>query len=122
MNVFNWLDKNKNTPRGKVLNQLVPVSTALTLFSFFVFSTHFYIKHLINPTLSNPIHIRIAIKDMLTGFFLYFITAIDYALIVGRMMTKNNGAKARFVMNIGTVLGCYIGVTAILFLWSFGKK
>lgn len=60
--------------------------------------------------------------DVAVGFFLYFVTAIDYALIVGRMQNANPGFKQRFVMNVFTCLGCFVGVSLVLFLWGFAKE
>jgi len=38
------------------------------------------------------------------------------------MQISNHGSKARVVMNIATVMGCYVGVTLVLFLWGFAKE
>jgi hypothetical protein len=38
------------------------------------------------------------------------------------MSVINNGLKQRFVMNVFTCLGCFVGVTGVLFLWGFAKE
>lgn len=86
-----------------------------------VLSTYF-ISHLINPFSTEKIIIHLRLVDFLVGFFLYFVTAIDYALIVGRMQITNPSTGARVVMNIFTCLGCFLGVTLVLFLWGFAKE
>lgn len=85
-------------------------------------ASRFFIAHLINPVSAQPIKLEFHWLDFLVGFFLYFVTAIDYALIVGRMQVINHGIRARFVMNVGTCVGCFVGVTMVLFLWGFAKE
>jgi len=120
-NVFYWLDNNKSK-QGKLLNQLVPIGISSILFVLAVLSARFYITDLINPTLNEEVVLKPRLLDILVGFFLYFVTAIDYALVVGRMLVTNQGSKARVIMNSFTVIGGYVGVTLVLFLWGFSKE
>ncbi len=122
IDIFNWLDTNKNTKNGKLLNQLLPIVICTVFYIFFVWSSHYFIAEIINPTLVEKISPEFHWTDVLVGFFLYFVTAIDYALIVGRMQNSNPGSRARVIMNIATVMGCYVGVTLVLFLWGFAKE
>lgn len=119
--IFHWLDTNK-TKKGKLLNQLLPISICTIFYIFFIWSSHLYITHFINPNLVNKITAEFHWLDVLVGFFLYFVTAVDYALVVGRMQISNPGSKARVIMNIATVLGCYVGVTLVLFIWGYAKE
>jgi hypothetical protein len=107
---------------NKLLYQFFPVLVCAILLFVFVQSTNYFVDHLINPFNLKQISRVIGIKDVLVGFFLYFVTAIDYALIVGRMSVTNQGFKARFVMNVFTCIGCFVGVTGILFLWGYAKE
>lgn len=84
--------------------------------------SYFFIAQIINPNSANDIEIKLYLKDISVGFFLYFVTAIDYALIIGRMQVSNPGSKPRFVMNVATCLGCFVGVSLVLFLWGFAKE
>lgn len=104
------------------LYQFFPVVVCGLLLTGFVESTGWMIDFLINPFNQNQILKSFLIKDFVIGFFLYFVTAIDYALIVGRMSVVNKGLKQRFVMNVFTCVGCFVGVTGILFLWGFAKE
>ncbi len=122
LNIFLWLDKNVSTKRGKLLNQLLPIFICMIFYIFFILSSKFFITDLINPGLAEKISLRFSLIDVFVGFFLYFVTAIDYALIIGRMQISNPGSQARVVMNVATVLGCYVGVTFVLFLWGFAKE
>jgi len=121
-NIFKWLDDNTNTPKGKFLNQLLPVTLSFIFYIFFIISSKYFLEHLINPTLTDKVSLEFRWIDTAVGFFLYFVTAIDYALVIGRMQVSNPGSKARVVMNVATVIGCYIGVTLVLFLWGFAKE
>jgi len=106
----------------KWIYQLMPVVVCAILLIVFVGSTHWFIDFLINPFNQGQILKNFYLKDFAVGFFLYFVTAIDYALIVGRMAGVNNGLKQRFVMNVFTCVGCFVGVTGVLFLWGYAKE
>lgn len=120
--IFLWLDNNSNNPKGKLINQLTPIIVCLILFAAFMGISYLIITFLINPTLNDDIEIVLHPRDITVGFFLYFVTAVDYALIIGRMQGSNPGSKPRFVMNVATCVGCFVGVTLVLFLWGFAKE
>jgi len=120
--IFKWLDDNVQTPKGLLLNQLLPISISLLFYVFFIASTHYFLKDIINPNLAKKVSLNFRLVDVIVGAFLYFVTAIDYALIIGRMQVSNPGSKARVIMNISTVIGCYIGVTIVLFVWGFARE
>ncbi len=122
MNIFTWLDENKDTKKGLLANQLMPIVICIVLFILFVLLTYIFITYLINPSKTEDIKIILRPLDITVGFFLYFVTAVDYALIVGRMQIPNPGAKARVVMNIFTCVGCFVGVSVVLFLWGYAKE
>jgi hypothetical protein len=120
--IFTWLDSHSHRKSVKLANQLLPVTICIILFLGFVAASYFFIQHLINPFSTDRIKIEFHLFDALVGFFLYFVTAVDYALIVGRMQVTNPGSKARVIMNICTCVGCFIGVTFVLFLWGLAKE
>ncbi len=120
--LFTWLDDNADKPSTRFINQLFPVVVCLVLFFIFVGLSYLFIQYIVNPFNVEKVAIELHPFDTFVGFFLYFVTAIDYALIVGRMQVSNPGSKARFVMNVGTCIGCFIGVTLVLFLWGFAKE
>ncbi len=120
--VFTWLDLHRQRKSVKLLNQLIPVVVCLLSLASFIGISHFFIVSLINPFSVEKIRIELYLFDVLVGFFLYFVTAIDYALIVGRMQVANTGFKARIVMNFFTCVGCFFGVSLVLFLWGYAKE
>jgi hypothetical protein len=120
--IFVWLDSHSRRKSVKLLNQVVPVVVCLILLIAFILGSLFFIQYLINPYSTEKIRIELYPVDVAVGFFLYFVTAIDYALIVGRMQVANPGSKARLMMNICTCIGCFLGVTLVLFLWGYAKE
>jgi len=113
---------NSSIPVSRTTQQLIPVVICLTMYVIFMVLSVLFIKNLINPFSTEKILLQFRLVDFLVGFFLYFVTAIDYALIVGRMQITNPSLPARVVMNIFTCLGCFVGVTLVLFLWGFAKE
>lgn len=106
----------------KLIDQIMPVVVCLVLFAIFVLATKIFIVNIINPFSLEKTRIQLLWPDIIAGFLLYFFTAIDYALVVGRMQTVNTGLKARFIMNVFTCIGCFVGVSLVLFLWGFVKE
>jgi hypothetical protein len=121
-NFITWVDNNPTDWRSKIINQSFPVVVCVTLFALFIWGSLFFIHDLINPFSAEKILIEFHLKDFLVGFFLYFVTAVDYALIIGRMQVVNKGLQARFTMNVFTCVGCFVGVSLVLFLWGFAKE
>lgn len=108
--------------RDKFIYQATPIVTCAVLLAAFMILSYLFIEYLINPYSDEKIVYTLQAQDVLAGFLLYFLTAIDYALVIGRMQINNSGLKARFVMNFFTCVGCFMGVTFILFLWGFAKE
>lgn len=108
--------------QSKRFRQFIPAIICLLLLVLFISLSTVFIQYFINPFSTEKIIVQLHLVDFLVGFFLYFVTAIDYALIVGRMQVNNPSISARVVMNIFTCLGCFFGVTLVLFLWGFAKE
>lgn len=111
-----------NVKKYPIFNQAVPIGICLSLFVLFMLVSLFFIQAFINPFSTEKIELKLHLFDVMVGFFLYFITAIDYALIVGRMQVTNSGFRARVIMNLFTCVGCFVGVSLVLFLWGFAKE
>lgn len=120
--IFKWIDNNKHKPLGKIVNQLFPVVVCVFLYFVFISVSWLFIQFGINPFSTEKIRIELHLLDAGVGFFLYFVTAVDYALIVGRMQVANPSSQSRFVMNVFTCLGCFVGVSIVLFLWGYAKE
>lgn len=101
--------------------QLIPISLSLGLFALFSASTY-GILLILNCFMSEPLALTLTIGQFLLGIFIYLKTSVDYALFVGGLMEQNPGIRNRIAMNIGTQIGCFIGVTAIVVIWSFFRE
>jgi hypothetical protein len=117
-----WFDSHPKDWRVRLVNQLFPVVVCLSLLAFFIWASMWFITNWINPYSAEQISLRVQPVDAAVGFFLYFVTAVDYALIIGRMQNSNPGLQARFVMNVCTCVGCFVGVSLVLFVWGFAKE
>ena len=119
--IYYWLDREQDHKYVKLANQLIPVVVCLILFMFFISISYLLILYGINKVATNKIVFEFSLMDIGIGFFLYFVTAVDYALIVGRMQVANPGSKARLIMNVFTCVGCFFGVTLVLLIWGFAR-
>jgi hypothetical protein len=61
-------------------------------------------------------------SDILVGLTIYLKTAVDFAIIIGLLMSKYPGFKNRVAIENGTALGNTLGTMAILALWFFFKE
>lgn len=104
-------------------NQAIPLfltlvvcgSGVLLLFLEILLLNHFVIaREAIIPTLHWP--------DILVGITIYLKTSIDFAIFIGRLMTKYPGWKNRIMIEIGTALGNIGGTLAILLLWDIFRE
>jgi len=120
--IFAWLDSGTHKRGKRLINQFIPIMICAVLFALFILASHIFIKFLINPATDEGIEMKLHLPDIVVGFFLYFVTAVDYALIVGRMQVSNPGSKARIIMNIFTCIGCFVGVSLVLFMWAFAQE
>jgi hypothetical protein len=65
-------------------------------------------------------HLRWA--DVLVGVTIYLKTSIDFAIFIGRLMSKFPGWKNRVMIEIGTAMGNALGTMAILLLWDVFRE
>ena len=60
--------------------------------------------------------------DILVGLTIYLKTSIDFALLIGTLMSKYKGLKNRFAIEIGTAVGNALGTFVVLGIWVFFKE
>lgn|GEM_PF-575600 len=65
---------------------------------------------------------QLNIADILVGLTIYLKTSIDFAIFIGRLMTKYPGWKNRIMIEIGTALGNIAGTLAILLFWDVFRE
>lgn len=60
--------------------------------------------------------------DILVGLTIYLKTSIDFAIFIGRLMSKFPGWKNRIMIEIGSSLGNILGTLAILLIWDVFRE
>lgn len=96
--------------------QLLPIGLSLSLFALFSALTYVLVRWL------GGLSTEFIWWQFALGIFIYLKTSVDYALFVGGLMGENEGIPKRIAMNVGTQVGCFLGVTMIVILWSFFKE
>lgn len=61
-------------------------------------------------------------QDILVGMTIYLKTSIDFAIFIGRLMSKYTGWKNRIMIEVGTALGNIGGTLIILLLWDLFRE
>src|SRR4051812_1104357 len=79
---------------------------------------------LLNQFFSSTESIALAIRwpAVLIGLTIYLKTAIDFAIFIGRLMTKYEGWKNRILIESGTALGNIAGTLMILLIWALFRE
>ncbi|NCN45782.1 MAG: hypothetical protein COU63_02085 [Candidatus Pacebacteria bacterium CG10_big_fil_rev_8_21_14_0_10_36_11] len=66
--------------------------------------------------------IHLSWTDIAVGMTIYLKTSIDFAIFIGRLMSKFPGWKNRIMIEIGTAFGNALGTFAILLLWDLFRE
>ncbi len=104
-------------------DQILPLF--LTGIVFVGVSILLYIEILfLNRTVITREHIVLHLRwsDILIGLTIYLKTSIDFAIYIGRLMSKFPGWKNRVMIEIGTAVGNALGTLAILALWDVFRE
>ncbi len=104
-------------------NQAVPLFLTTVVFVTGVgilFTEIFFLNRLVISR--EPIIPVLRIPDILIGLTIYLKTSIDFAIFIGRLMSKYPGWKNRIMIEIGTALGNIVGTVGILLLWDFFRE
>lgn len=60
--------------------------------------------------------------DLLLGVTIYLKTSIDFAIFIGRLMSRYQGWRNRIMIEIGTALGNAVGTMGILLIWDLFRE
>lgn len=104
-------------------DQIIPLS--LTVVVFVVMSALLYIEvNVLNKFVISRevIQLHLRWSDVLIGMTIYLKTSIDFAIFIGRLMSKFPGWKNRIMIEIGTALGNALGTLGILVLWDLFRE
>lgn len=113
--VFRFIDTSKT------LQQLIPLSLTLVVFGALTTLLHAAILLFNQLPVRELVVLHIRWYDVAVGATIYFKTAIDFAIFMGRLMAANPGWKNRVAIEIGTAAGNAIGTIAIIGLWVIFK-
>lgn len=104
-------------------NQIVPLLLTFVvcgagiavLFGEILLLNHFVIAR-------QPIIPHLRWPDILIGITIYLKTSIDFAIFIGRLMSKYPGWKNRVMIEVGTAVGNIAGTLTILVLWDVFRE
>jgi hypothetical protein len=104
-----------------IRNQVIPISVSVVVCAVLI--VILYIELLtINSLSGENISLQLSWPAVLVGMTIYLKTSVDFAILIGRMMSKNKGLKARLGIEVGTALGNALGTMAVLLVWVFVKQ
>lgn len=103
-----------------VKEQLFPILLTIVICAALIGLLWLEITILNNLTNAN-IGLNIQLADILIGMTIYLKTSIDFAIYIGRLMSKNRGLTGRVAIELGTAIGNAAGTMIILALWVFFK-
>lgn len=104
-----------------IRNQVIPISVSIVVCAILI--VILYIELLtINSLSAENISLQLSWPAVLVGMTIYLKTSVDFAILIGRMMSKNKGLKARLGIEVGTALGNALGTMAVLLVWVFVKQ
>ncbi|MEO8582074.1 MAG: hypothetical protein ABI425_05900 [Patescibacteria group bacterium] len=104
-------------------DQIIPL--VLTVVVFLVVSALLFIEvHVLNRFViaRELIEVHLRWSDIFIGMTIYLKTSIDFAIFIGRLMSKFPGWKNRVMIEIGTALGNALGTLGILVLWDLFRE
>lgn len=104
-------------------DKIVPLLLTFAVFAFFVSLLYVEIRFLNLFVISRePIVVRVLLTDILIGMTIYLKTSIDFAIFIGRLMSRYPGWKNRVMIEIGTAAGNALGTFAILVVWDVFRE
>jgi hypothetical protein len=79
---------------------------------------------LLNKTIINREAVLPIVRwsDVLLGVTIYLKTSIDFAIFIGRLMSKYPGWRNRIMIEVGTALGNALGTMGILVVWDLFRE
>ena len=103
-----------------LLEQALPLALTAVVCAVLVGLTYLLVLAL-NSFTRLDIVPQIRIQDVLIGLTIYLKTSVDFALLIGNLMSAYHGWKNRIAIEIGTALGNALGTMIVLTIWSFFK-
>lgn len=114
---------SQNEKEGIVLGQVVPLVltlvVALCLAGLYRLEIGLLNQTVVSRELISP---SLHWADILLGITIYLKTSIDFAIFIGRLMSRYPGWRNRIMIEIGTALGNALGTGIILVLWDLFRE
>ncbi len=106
---------------SKIWSQVIPLSLTFVLLAGLIALLHGSISILNAIPFSQPIILEIRWVDVIVGMTIYLKTSIDFAILMGRLMSTYPGWRGRVAIEIGTALGNALGTIVVIALWVLFK-
>ncbi len=100
--------------------QLLPICLTLIICGLLVVLLWLEISWL-NHFTSEKISLVVRPVDILIGMTIYLKTSIDFAIYIGKLMSRHNSLSGRIAIELGTAVGNAAGTMIVLALWIFFK-
>lgn len=101
-----------------IKNQSLPIVLTVVVFGVLVTILYGFIL-LLNKFTGTDIILQVRWGDVLVGLTIYLKTSVDFAIIIGNLMSEYNGVKNRIAIEIGTAVGNALGTLIVLTIWNF---
>jgi hypothetical protein len=101
--------------------QVIPLSLTFLVCAVLIFLLWGEI-HVLNHFTTTDILLSVRWYDVLVGFTIYIKTSIDFAIFIGRLMSRHDSWKSRIAIEVGTAIGNAAGTMIILLIWCFFKE
>lgn len=106
---------------SKAWSQIVPLSLTFIIFGALITLLYSSIRIFNAIPFSQPIILEIRWVDVIVGMTIYLKTSIDFAILMGRLMSTYPGWRGRVAIEIGTALGNALGTIVVIGLWVLFK-
>lgn len=101
-----------------IKNQSLPIILTVVVFGALCGILYGFII-LLNKLTGTDIVLQVRWSDVLVGLTIYLKTSVDFALIIGNLMSEYNGVKNRIAIEVGTAVGNALGTLIVLTIWNF---
>lgn len=101
--------------------QLIPISLTVVILGILIVVLHSALTFVNRFPDTIPILLIVRPQDVIVGAVIYLKTSIDFAMLMGRLMSSYRGWKNRVAIEIGTAVGNAVGTIAIIAAWILFK-
>lgn len=107
--------------RSQALSQIVPLALTIVILGILVALVHASLLLFNQIPGTIPIILMFRPQDILVGATIYLKTEIDFAILIGRLMSQYPGWRNRVALEIGSALGNAAGTILVIGVWVILK-